>query len=88
MFGSGAGSRFVNVFNNSKTDSTPEWALSFDEYLYDMLADGYEIKWIGDDIHAAIWTDIIEGNSKGDVLENVGMQKYIEYCSSLRNSGC
>ena len=70
----------MDIFDDSKTDSTPEWALTFDEYLYDRLAEGYEIKWMDDNAHAPIWTDIIEGNSREDILENVGMQKYINYC--------
>lgn len=71
---------FINVFNDEKSESTPEWDFSFMDYLYDMLADGYEIKWMSENVHPVIWSDICEGFEVQDIKEDIGMQKYIKYC--------
>lgn len=70
----------INIFYPEKTDSVPEWAFSYNDYLYEMLASGYEIKWINDDVHPVIWEDISYAYDEESVKVDKGMQLYMKYC--------
>lgn len=70
----------INVFNPQFTESTPDWDFSYNDYLYDLLAKGYEIKWISDDMHPNVWEDICNGYEEEIVREDKGMQLYLKYC--------
>lgn len=70
----------VNIFKPERTESTPDWDFSFNDYLYEPLAKGYEIKWIKDEMHPNIWEDICNGYEEEIVREDIGMQAYLKYC--------
>lgn len=75
-----ANAYLINIFKPKLTESTPEWDFSFNDYLYDMLVDGYEIKWISDDVHPSVWEDICNGYEEEIIKKDKGMQLYLKYC--------
>lgn len=52
---------------------------SYDNDLFGMLEDGYEIAGISKDAHCCIWYDIEEGQNDG-FTHAAGMQMYLGYC--------
>lgn len=70
----------INVFNPEHTESTPEWDFSYNDFLYEPLAKGYEIKWIDDNVHPNLWEDICCGYEEELIREDIGIQKYLKYC--------
>jgi hypothetical protein len=71
----------INVYDDSKSIYSPEWDFTFDCYLYELLEQGYEIKWMDMGVHAAIWEDLnicypIE------VEHKYGVQEYLKYCKA------
>jgi len=67
------------VFDGEKIIKIPEWNFNYDEYIYEKLANGYQIGLLSDDIHYSIWNDI--DMNYPEYIENLsGVRKYIEYC--------
>ena len=66
---------------NSKNEvfKIPEWDFNFDEYLFEYLQKGYEIKSMDYDVHSAIWNCIKELYPE-DIKYQDGVQRYLVYC--------
>lgn len=70
----------INIFYPEKTYTSPEWAFSFMEDLYEYLTNNYELRWADIGCHCAIWEDISKGYDEDEVKEDAGIQLYMKYC--------
>lgn len=69
---------FDSKYNNGFT-YVPEWDYNFDYYLFDLLENGYEIKFMEQDIHYSLWNSIDE-LYPNDIENKKGVNNYIKYC--------
>lgn len=69
----------ANVFDVNRSYGTPEWDFSFNAYLFEFLEEGYEIKWMDEDVHAAIWLEV-DAWYPDEYKSTKGVQDYLKYC--------
>ena len=68
-------------YEEKKFDKVWEWDFNFESYLFDYLNKGFEIQYMSDVIHYAVWQEI-ERCYPDDYLSTRGLYKYIEYCKN------
>ena len=68
----------VEIDEDTKLSKYPEWAFNMDDYLFDDLQKGFEIRYMPLEEHYGIWCCIDEW--RDDINSQDGMQKYLGYC--------
>lgn len=57
-----------------------EWMYSADEYIFEYLEQGYEIKYMTAETHYGLWCEIENKRFEDNIDELDGVQKYLKYC--------
>lgn len=70
----------INIYYPERTQTTPEYDLSYNDFLYEPLANDFRITWIAKGVHPVLWEQLTEEYEPEEIKEHRGIQKYIKYC--------